>query len=172
MSLNPKRLGTGEQVIRHLRTHPKALISPTFWLLVVLTGSVGGFAVLPEQGRPWSAYGLAALLVLIFVALVIVPIMRWWTTTYTITTRRIITQRGILNRVGHDLPLNRINDVSYERSLLDRLLGCGSLQLTTAADDPVVLHDVPDVERVHVAVADLLFGLPHSPADRSMDRFD
>ena len=74
------------------------------------------------------------------------------------TTRRIITRRGLITRTGHDLPLNRINDVTYERGLLDRILGCGTLVLSTAADDPLTLPDVPHVEQVHLQMTEVLFG--------------
>ena len=87
------------------------------------------------------------------------------TSTYTITDRRIITRKGIINKVGHDLPLRRINNVNYERSLTDRMLGCGTLILETAAGQPLILHDVPKVERVHVAITELLFA-----DDRDNDR--
>ena len=30
--------------------------------------------------------------------------------------------------------------------------------LTTAADEPVTLDDIPDVEKVHVMMTELLFG--------------
>ena len=89
--------------------------------------------------------------VVLAIWLVLLPFLRWRTTTYTITNRRLITRSGILNKVGKDLPLNRINEVSYERSLMDRILGCGSLIVQTAAEDgTIVLKDVPDVEHVNL----------------------
>jgi uncharacterized membrane protein YdbT with pleckstrin-like domain len=97
---------------------------------------------------------------------VVVPFLKWLTTTYTFTDRRIITRRGIINQTGHDLPLTRINNVAYERSLTDRMLGCGTLMLTTAAEQPVVLTDIPDVERVHVVMTELLFGRDKAEAAR------
>jgi uncharacterized membrane protein YdbT with pleckstrin-like domain len=98
--------------------------------------------------------------------------LRWRTTTYTVTNRRLITRSGILNKIGKDLPLNRINEVSHERSLMDRILGCGSLIVQTAAEDgTVVLKDVPDVEHVNLQITQLLFGPQQSsqtpPAPRS-----
>jgi uncharacterized membrane protein YdbT with pleckstrin-like domain len=110
--------------------------------------------------------------VVLAVWLVLLPFLRWRTTTYTITNRRLITRSGILNKVGKDLPLNRINDVSHERSLMDRILGCGSLIVQTAAEDgTIVLKDVPDVEHVNLQITQLLFGPQHGsqnpPAPRS-----
>jgi uncharacterized membrane protein YdbT with pleckstrin-like domain len=102
---------------------------------------------------------------------VLLPFLRWRTTTYTITNRRLITRSGILNKIGKDLPLNRINEVSYERSLIDRMLGCGSLIVQTAAEDgTIVLHDVPDVEHVNLQMTQLLFGPQHGSQNPPVPR--
>jgi uncharacterized membrane protein YdbT with pleckstrin-like domain len=91
--------------------------------------------------------------------LVVLPFLRWWTTTYTVTNRRLITRRGILNKIGKDMPLMRINDVLYERSLIDRMLGCGTLFIQTAAEGGTIkLDDVPHVEQLHLELTELLFG--------------
>lgn len=157
MGLPARLLGADEEVVLHLRTHGKALVVPA--LLLVLTAVVVGvtLAVAPASWQPWAGWGIGVLAALAFVGWVLIPFLRWLTTTYTFTDRRVITRKGIINKSGHDLPLTRINNVSYERSLLDRILGCGTLILTTAAEAPVTLHDIPDVERVHVAMTELLF---------------
>ena len=160
MGFDEKLLGDGERVVRHMRTHPKALIFPAMWLILI-AGLLGvGLGFMPATWNPWGTWALVAVALIALVPLVVVPFLRWNTTTYTMTDRRIITRRGILSKTGHDLPLRRINNVSYERSMLDRVLGCGSLVFTTAAETPVTLPDVPDVERVHVQMTELLFGTP------------
>ena len=158
VGLPRKYLGTDEVEVLHLRTHGKALIAPVLVLLVtaVLTGVA--FAAAPPEWRPWVDWALWAVAAVVVIGWVVLPYLRWLTTTYTLTDRRIITRRGILNKTGHDLPLTRINNVAYERSLTDRMFGCGTLQLTTAAEAPVCLHDIPDIERVHVVMTELLFG--------------
>ncbi len=153
-----------------MRTHGKALLVPglVFVLLAVLMGTV--LALLPTS---WGWIGDAVVVGLVVIAMIVfclVPFLRWLTSTYTLTDRRIITRKGVLNKTGHDLPLRRINNVSYERSLLDRMLGCGSLVLTTAAETPVVLRDVPDVERVHVLMTELLFGTHELSNDDGVQR--
>lgn len=150
-------LGQGEVEVLHLRTHAKALIWPVVVLLVVSVATGLAFAFLPASVMPWAGWTVAALAVLAVIVWTVAPFLRWWTTTYTFTNRRIITRRGIINKSGHDLPLTRINNVAYSRSLTDRMFGCGTLQLTTAADEPVTLDDIPDVERVHVVMTELLF---------------
>lgn len=157
MGLPPELLGQGEAEVLHLRTHAKALIAPAAALLLIAVVTGLAFAYLPVATMPWIGWVIAAVAVVLIFAWALLPFMRWWSTTYTFTDRRIITRTGIINKSGHDLPLTRINNVAYERSLVDRMFGCGTLQLTTAADEPVVLEDIPDVERVHVVMTELLF---------------
>lgn len=157
MGLPADLLGEGEVEELHLRSHAKALIVPILVLLLVAVLTGFAEALMPPVTQPWSGWIIAGLALVAIVLWTIVPFLRWWTTTYTFTNRRIITRRGIINKSGHDLPLSRINNVAYERSLIDRMFGCGTLQLTTAADEPVTLDDIPDVERVHVVMTELLF---------------
>jgi uncharacterized membrane protein YdbT with pleckstrin-like domain len=157
MGLPSDLLGQGEVEELHLRTHAKALIAPALVLLMVAVATGLALAYLPPSVLPWAAWAVAAIAVLVVILWTVAPFLRWLTTTYTFTNRRIITRRGIINKSGHDLPLTRINNVAYERSLSDRIFGCGTLRLTTAADEPVVLEDIPDVERVHVVMTELLF---------------
>lgn len=165
MAINRKTLGEGEQVILHMHTHGKVLFWPIV-ALVLLGASLGvGIALLPRETQPWGPWAAVGLFVVCVLWLVLRPFLRWLTTTYSVTDRRIITRRGILNKTGHDLPLRRINNVNYHRSLTDRMLGCGTLVLETAAGQPLTLHDLPGVERVHVTINNLLF-------QRDDDRMD
>ena len=78
------------------------------------------------------------------------PFLRWLTTSYVVTDRRIITRVGILARHGRDMPLSRVNDVSFDHSgILERVLGCGTLVVESAGErGQLVLRDVPHVEDV------------------------
>ncbi len=157
MAISKDTLGDGEEVVLHMHTHAKALIWPVV-ALVVFSAALGvGIALLPPSSQPWGTWVAVGVFVVLVIWVVLIPFLRWLTSTYTVTDRRIITRRGILNKTGHDLPLRRINNVNYERSLTDRILGCGTLVLETAAGQPLVLHDLPKVERVHVVINNLLF---------------
>ena len=157
MGLPPEQLGRDEIEILHLRTHVKALVVPALLLLLVAVVSGFAFALLPPGWQPAGSWVVLLITLFALAVWVIVPFLKWLSTTYTFTNRRIITRRGIIVRTGHDLPLSRINNVAYQRGPIDQLLGCGTLVLTTAAEAPVTLHDIPDVERVHVVMTELLF---------------
>jgi uncharacterized membrane protein YdbT with pleckstrin-like domain len=76
-----------------------------------------------------------------------VPVLRWRTTVYELTNRRLRMRDGIITRHGRDIPLARINDVSFSKGLLDRLLGSGRLTVESAGEHgQIVLNDIPRVE--------------------------
>ena len=159
MGLPAKLLGTGETELLHLRSHGKVMIWPTIWLLALSALAGIAFALLPVSWRPWTGWALILITVGLLIPVYLMPLLRWRTTTYTLTSHRLITRNGIINKAGHDVPVARITNIAYERSLTDRIFGCGSLVFTTSAEAPVVLHDIPKVEEIGVAVSNLLFGV-------------
>lgn len=150
-------LGSGERILWRTRTHVKALIGPSLLFLLVAIGFGAAAGFLPERGRPGTLIAAGALCFIVFIAGCLIPFLRWFTTTYTVTNRRIVSRRGILTKTGHDFPLIRVNNVETHQGVIDRMLGCGTLVLTTAAEDPVTLSDVPHLKQVHVMITDLLF---------------
>jgi uncharacterized membrane protein YdbT with pleckstrin-like domain len=107
--------------------------------------------VIPEGGAQTPgriAIGVVALLVVL--RLTVWPFLKWLTTSYVVTDRRIITRVGVVARQGRDMPISRVNDVTFEHSgILERLLGCGTLVVESAGErGQLVLRDVPHVEEV------------------------
>ncbi|GAA3119656.1 membrane protein YdbS with pleckstrin-like domain [Kribbella aluminosa] len=162
MAISAKLLGEDEYVVVSTRTHWKAMIGPVLLLLVV--AGLGAFlaAIVPSGSLQSPArIAILAVGVVLIAAFAVRPFLDWFFSTYTITNRRLITRHGVLTRTGRDIPLMRINDVSYEHGLIDRMLGCGTLHIESAGErGQVVLPDVPHVEHVHLQMSDLLFGGP------------
>lgn len=160
MAISPKLLGEGEYVVLSTRTHWKALVMPA--LVLIVTCAVAGFlyGTLPAgDTHDPLAWFIAIAAVLIIVWFALKPFLLWLTSEYTVTNRRLINRSGLITRIGRDIPHYRINDVSYERDLLDRILGCGTLVIAVANEDGrTTMHDVPDVEQVQLKITDLLFG--------------
>lgn len=157
MALPKKLLSRDEVVVRYMHTHPKVILWRII-LEILLLGVAGAVSfLLPDSWLPWGLVALWVVVLIVSVPLFILPWMRWATTTYAVTSKRVITRTGILNKTGHDLPLTRISDVQQERTVTDRMFGCGTLILQTSADDPLCLIDVPQVEMVQVEISNLLF---------------
>ncbi len=159
MGLSAKLLGADERVLMHMRTHGKALFWPALGLIACGAILGAGAALVPYDFRPAGQLAVAVVAGVLATWWSVIPFLRWRTTTYTVTNHRLIARTGIVNKTGTNLPLARVNDVTFERSLSDRMLGCGTLRVQTAAEaGPVVLHDVPDVEDVHVTISELIRG--------------
>jgi uncharacterized membrane protein YdbT with pleckstrin-like domain len=147
----PRRLlGEGESIVHELHPHWKELVFPIV-LVPVLAGvaSFLYFSVPDNKAQAplrWAVIVIAALL-LVFGT--VRPYLRWRTTSYILTTDRIITRTGILSRTGRDIPLSRVNDVSFHHNIFERLLRCGTLTVESAGErGQLVLRDVPKVEYV------------------------
>ncbi len=163
MGIRQRDLGHDEYVVDHMRTHAKALFLPAITFVLLSTALGVGLALLPASVQPWASWTLVGAAVLLVVLLVGRPALKWLTTTYTLTNHRLITRTGIFNRRRHDLPLARINDITYERSLTDRMLGCGTLIVTNAAETRYALPDVPQVKDVHAQLSELIYGNWNTP---------
>ncbi|MDP9801701.1 putative membrane protein YdbT with pleckstrin-like domain [Arcanobacterium wilhelmae] len=169
MAFPNKLLGRDERVIRHMHEHIKALTGNFAVGIVVIALVIIALVYLPDSLWPWGALAAGITALVLLVIFVGYPFLQWLTTTYTITDRRVITRAGILTKAGHDIPLSRISNVSYERDFVDRLFGCGTLVLETSAGNPLFLTDVPEVEKVNLELTELLFGNASAAADVDPD---
>jgi uncharacterized membrane protein YdbT with pleckstrin-like domain len=139
-----------EQPVLLLRPHWKTLIRPVLVAVIVVAAALLAEVAIPS-GKAAAAERLvvAVVAVLALMLWLAVPVLRWRTTTYELTTRRLRVREGIVTRHGRDIPLVRINDVSFEKGLLDRLLGAGRLVVESAGQDgKILLDDIPHVEQV------------------------
>ena len=114
-------LSEGEEVVLDLHPHWSQPRRPG-------AGAAGGrllagfgVALIPHGGgqeiERWIVIGVA---VIVVVWLTVLPYLRWLTTRYVLTTDRLVIRTGILARHGRDVPLNRINDVSFSETVFER----------------------------------------------------
>jgi len=160
MSVPRKLLIDGEDIALSMRTHPKALIMPAVALIVL--AALGGFltAILGDSSvEQWVVLAIWIAIALGVLIWSVAPLLRWLTTEYTITSKRVLLTSGVFTRSGRAIPLHRVNDVTFEKGLLDRLLGCGTLVISDASEQTGMhLRDVPRIEEVHRRLTDLVFG--------------
>jgi uncharacterized membrane protein YdbT with pleckstrin-like domain len=143
-------LAANERVVIHKHPHWKMLFFPV--LIFLVTVGVGAFlaSLVSEQSwhvAAWIALGVAGAVVIIWFT--IIPLLRWRTTHFVVTTQRVLVREGVLHRSGIDIPMSRINSVQFRHSFWQRLLGCGTLVVESASDEPLEFDDIPQVERVH-----------------------
>ncbi|HEX6498381.1 MAG TPA: PH domain-containing protein [Micromonosporaceae bacterium] len=161
-------LTSDERVVLHLHPHWKALVRPIAVLVLAIAVVVAAWVFLPDRGWSNVAVLVVAALALIAVAwLSFWPWLKWRTTHYVFTNERVIMREGVFSREGRDIPLNRVNDVSFHHSFFERLLGCGTLTIESAGErGQVVLSDIPHVEKVQSELYEL------TEAEREKHEFD
>jgi uncharacterized membrane protein YdbT with pleckstrin-like domain len=149
-------LSEGEHLVLRVHQHWKTVLRPVLVLALII---VGLLAVLLFVPRLPAAARLAVGAVAVILALVFVagPLLRWQTTVYELTNRRLRLRAGVISRRGRDFPLSRISDVSFVQGLLDRMLGCGRLIVESPGEHgQLTLNEIPHVQQVQATMFQLV----------------
>lgn len=149
------KLMDGEQVVVSTRPHGRVLIAPIGALLALAAVVGAGLAVVPPDWRPWAQYVVGALGLVLIVVFTGRPLTRWAATRTTLTTARLVVATGVARRVRHEVPLNRITEVSFSRRAGDYGFGSGTLLLTTVAGHRLRMTNLPQIAAMAEAVSEL-----------------
>lgn len=147
-------LAPDEEVVIDRHPHWKALLGPVLVLVLAIAAAVVAWvwldsASMGDGARATIGWVVAGVLAIVMVWLSIAPFVRWSTTHFVVTDRRVIFRTGVFTKNGIDIPLARINTVQFRHGLIDRMFRTGTLIIESASDDPLSFDDIPDVERVH-----------------------
>lgn len=153
-------LADDEQVVKHLHPHWITLVLPTLVFLVTVALAAFLAAIVPDGSLQLPLrIAIAAVAVIIVSWLALVPFLRWRTTHYVLTTHRVLIRVGILHHHGRDIPLNRINDVSFEQTLWERMIRAGTLMVESAGEaGQQVLKDIPQAPAIQQLINRLVEG--------------
>jgi uncharacterized membrane protein YdbT with pleckstrin-like domain len=130
------RLAPGEQVM--FQGHPSWRAILSFYIKGLLGILVVAFlvAVITNIANGDTDTGLVIGIAVVGVAVVVLAgFIKRVTTHYTITNRRLHIQRGIISRDIQETRLERVQNVNYNQSPLERLLQVGDVDFDTAAGD-------------------------------------
>jgi len=153
MAYPQKLLSDGETIVHEMRPHWRSLVFPAFWLIVIAAAGSYLAAMTDNSGLRWIVLGIALALL---IWLVLIPFLTWISSQYVITNRRIITRSGILARRGRDMPLSKVNDVSFSYGVIDRMLGCGTIDVQSAGENQgIIIANVPHVEDIQREISRL-----------------
>ena len=150
-------LHPGEQVL--FEGHPSWRSILAFYLKGLLIAAVlGALVALTTNLIDETEEGLVFIVVLVVTALtVLIGFIKRIATTYTITDRRLNIKRGLISREIQETRLERVQNVNYRQSAIQRMLRVGDVDFDTAAGDDYnfVFNGVADpadvVHRVDVA---------------------
>lgn len=155
MAYPEELLSEGEKIVIHRHPHWKMLLLPYLALVVTLVAGVWLAILAQGADSPWNTIlliSVGAVALILVVWLFLVPFVRWRTTHFIVTSDRVMAREGLINRTGIDIPLSRINSVRFEHGLIDRIVGCGTLIIESASQEPLEFDDIPKVEQVHTLI--------------------
>jgi uncharacterized membrane protein YdbT with pleckstrin-like domain len=133
----PRRLLIeGEDVVLDLRPHWIALVGPILVAVLVVIGLSVALVGAPARGAGrtivvWGAVIVAALLLVVYA---LPRVIAWATSIFVVTTDRIIHRKGLIAKSSMEIPLEAINDVRFEQSVFERMIGAGSLVIESAGE--------------------------------------
>lgn len=138
-----------------------------FWPSLALVAAIGGFGYFagrfPEE---WQNLAVAVAATLVVLVLWVFPFLSWLGRHYTVTTRRIVLQSGLLIRSRQELLHSRGYDVTVRKSWVQSMFGSGDVIINTGLDRPIVLRDVPSANLVQSALHELMESSQNSVAAR------
>jgi membrane protein YdbS with pleckstrin-like domain len=151
-------LAVGEESVEVLHPHWKTLVRPVVLAIVLVAAVLAGEVLIPAgKAATIERLALAVVAIAVLMLLLMYPLLVWRTTRYELTTKRLRLRTGVIARNGRDVPLSRITDVSFRKTLLDRFLGCGTLVVESAGEHgETTLTEIPHVEQVSATLFQLV----------------
>jgi len=133
----PKRLLIdSEQLVLDLRPHWIALVMPVIGTMVILAIQL----LLYQLNDSWfddSSFVNMAIGILAVIAIIAFPVRRfvsWFTSIFAVTSDRVIHREGFIAKRSMEIPLEAINDVRFEQGIIDRVVGAGTLLISSASE--------------------------------------
>jgi membrane protein YdbS with pleckstrin-like domain len=125
-----KLLAADEEVIVEAYPNWSVLARPITATLLVIAACVTVIVI-------WASAPIAVLYIAAVIACVMLgwlgsKVVSWRARLLVITTTRVVYRWGVVHRTGREIPLDRVQDVTYHQTLPERLVGAGSLIIESA----------------------------------------
>lgn len=158
-------LDSERRVIR-VRLHWAVLAWDTFEAVALLAVCVMFSYVLPPAS--WLLQN-----VLWYVALAVVLrfaylVLFWWVERIVVTDKRILMTTGVFTTRVLMMPISKVTDLTYKRTVNGRMLGYGTLIVESAGQIQALnrIEYLPKPEQVFDAISELVFGDKKAQAER------
>src|SRR5918999_3631383 len=135
----PRRLLTSdEELVLDLRPHWVALVGPVLvtlliiaaWIFLIALDNVPGEGG-TERTLTWIILGAGVLLFLVYPLRAFVA---WVTSHFVVTNERVIHRQGLIAKNSMEIPLDRINDVRFNQTVIEWMIGAGDLLIESAGE--------------------------------------
>lgn len=135
MAFPRKYLHDSEEIILDRKPHLWFLVKPLLATAGALMAAIAaGLYINPDgNANKWITYAGAGLVALALLWL-LEEFLRWRTVNFVVTTDRLIYRSGLFAKQGKEIPLERINDISFKQSVWERIIGAGDLLIESGGE--------------------------------------
>ncbi len=156
MAFPKSLLADHEKLIFDLKPHWVALVPSVLWTIAAAATLFLGYRGVEEvfdDNTNNAKMVVGAVVTIAWYLLAVLPAMRWRWTMFVLTSDRLITRSGIIAKHSREIPLERINDVTFTQTVLERVLGAGDLLIESAGErGQTKISDVRKPEQVQLMI--------------------
>lgn len=97
---------------------------------------------------------------LVVVVRLTIIVMLWWVERIVITDKRVMLSTGIITHNIGMMPLGKVTDLTFRRTLTGRMMGYGTMVIESAGQIQALnqIDFMPRPEEIYEALAELIFG--------------
>lgn len=167
MAFDSSNLHRDEKVVLDLHPHWIMLVKGVAILVVTVAVGIWVLTWDLDGGLEQAVKAAAGLAIVASLLYMLQRWIAWVSTNFVVTTDRCIYREGIVSKRGVEIPLERINTVFFNQSVLDRMIGAGTLTIESAGENGVqTFEDVRDP----IGVQQVLYQEMEDNENRKFDR--
>lgn len=157
-------LDTERRVIR-VRRHWACLLWDLFEAAGLLIGVVMVSYLLPLNSPVQNIFWYVGLLVLLRFTY---QVLDWYVERIVVTDKRFMITSGIFTTKVAMMPITKVTDLTFERSVAGRMVGYGTLIVESAGQIQALnrIEFLPSPEQVNDAISSLVFGEKKAQQER------
>lgn len=130
----PKKLLNDHETVA-LDVHPHWWYFAKAAAAVVASVVIGIVALVALDGTAGDIVGwLAVALIVVSAMWLIARYLKWISINFVVTSDRVIYRSGIFAKSGIEIPLDRVNNVIFGQTFVERLLGAGNLLIESGGE--------------------------------------
>lgn len=141
MAFIDRNLMEGERVIYRSRLHRHIFIWPVVWFIAALVLLVYG-SNMKDANTRIGILAAGGFFMLIAVFMFVPRFIRYESSEFGLTNRRVIMKVGMLHRRSLEVLLNKVESIMVNQGALGTVLGFGSITVTGTGGTKDTFHNV------------------------------
>ncbi len=156
MAFPTRLLADHERLVLDIRPHWIALVLPAVATVLILVAEILVIANFPPSLPGWILWAVILIGIGLFVAFPLRAVLNWLTAHFVLTSDRVIHRSGWIAKQSMEISLERVNDVRFNQTVLERVVGAGDLRIESGGEfGQNHFRDIRDPERVQKLIYEM-----------------